>query len=81
MSLCFDTESLMFQTDWSGIEEWFERRAIEAGHNKYNHSELCAYETIDISFSLDPSVEKAAKDLSYNLGRSISELFLEASAK
>jgi hypothetical protein len=76
MSLCFDTESLMFQTDWSGIEEWFERPATEAGHNKYNHSEL-----IDISFSLDPSVEKAAKDLSYNLGRSISELFLEASAK
>jgi len=57
------------QHDWSAVEEWFERRAKEAGHNKYSHSE-----TITIPSALDPDVEAAAQQMSFNLGRSISEL-------
>lgn len=70
----FDEESLMFQTDWDSIGEWFERRAAEAGKtgwDKYTHGE---------TFTVAPStpemqrIEKAVSAMSYNLGRSISDL-------
>jgi hypothetical protein len=57
------------QHDWSAVEEWFAARAKAAGHSIYEHSEL-----FDLSSALDPEVTAAVQHMSFNLGRSISEL-------
>lgn len=68
----FSDESMMTSIPWDDIEDWFDLRAIAAGHSKYSHSE-----TFDLSGALDPEMERVAHELSYNLGREISRLFEE----
>jgi hypothetical protein len=65
----FSDETLMTSIPWDEIQEWFAARAKAAGHSIYEHSEL-----FDLSSALDPDVEAAAQQMSFNLGRSISEL-------
>lgn len=57
------------QHDWSAVEEWFERRAKEAGHSKYAH-----FETISVPSAIDPEIEKFAHDMMFNLGRNLNNL-------
>lgn len=66
----FSDETMMTSIPWDEIAEWFAIRAKAAGHSIYEHSE-----SFDLSGALDPEIELAAQELSYNLGRSISEIF------
>jgi hypothetical protein len=68
----FDPESMLFQTDWRPLQEWFNKRAAEAGHSMYEHSE-----TISVRSAIDADVAKAAEDLGRSAGESIRKIFDE----
>lgn len=73
-----DPESLMFSVDWESINEWFERRAKEAGHSKYPHSE-----TFECPVVVDPIFLRMAEALADDLNHSIVLMYekvLEESA-
>jgi hypothetical protein len=70
----FDPESLMFQTDWKPLEDWFRRRAEEAVvrgeiSNIYQHREVIIAESI-----IDPKIGEAAYQLGYNAGKFVANL-------
>ena len=69
----FDTESLMFQTDWKPLEDWFRRRAEEAVKrgeisNIYQHTEIVSAPAIA------PEITDSAYRLGYAAGESIANL-------
>ena len=70
----FDLESLMFQTDWKPLEDWFRRRAEEAVargeiSNIYQHREVVTAESI-----IDPKIGETAYQLGYNAGQFVANL-------
>jgi len=70
----FDPESLMFQTDWKPLEDWFRRRAQEAVDrgeisNIYQHTE-----TVSAPSAIDPEIEKLAYRLGFEAGNEADKL-------
>ena len=76
----FDPESLMFQTDWKPLEDWFWRRAEEAVKrgeisNIYQHTE-----TVSVPAAIVPEIaDSSAYRLGYAAGESIANLLDKAS--
>ena len=69
MSL-MDPESMMFQTDWSVLEDWFARRAVAAGHSVYEHSE-----TVSVGPAISDEINQTGIDMSYRLGQDVAKIF------
>jgi hypothetical protein len=70
----FDPESLMFQTDWKPLTDWFRRRAEEAVargeiSNIYQHTE-----TVNVPEAIGSEISDLAYRLGYETGRSIANL-------
>ena len=75
----FDPESLMFQTDWKPLEDWFRRRAqaaVDRGEisNIYQHTE-----TVSVPSAIDLEIEKLAYQLGFEAGKFVANLFDKAS--
>jgi hypothetical protein len=70
MSMLFDPESLMFQTDWEPVADWMKRRAAEKGltdWEAYSHAEEIAVEYV-----IDQLVTRAAEELGWHAGQSLA---------
>jgi len=52
--------------EWKFIEEWFARRAAEAGVSVYGHSE-----TVNIESAIDPDIAESARQLTFGAGQSL----------
>lgn len=78
MSVCgpgFSDETLMTSVPWDEIDIWFDARAKAAGHSKYQHVEVV---TRDPPTADQIAIEKAGREMAYNMGKSISELYLKS---
>jgi hypothetical protein len=70
----FDPESLMFQTDWKPLEDWFRRRAEEAVARGeiskiYQHQEV-----VKVESAIDPEIVKVAYQLAYSASKLVANL-------
>jgi hypothetical protein len=61
--------------DWSGVEEWFERRAAAAGHSKYEHSEIIPLP------SGDSYLVGIIRRMAANLVESMDQALIDANSK
>jgi hypothetical protein len=70
MSMLFDPESLMFQTDWEPVEVWMKRRAAEKGLTDYDM--YCHAEELALDYTIDQLVARAAEELGWHAGQSLA---------
>jgi hypothetical protein len=71
----FDPESLMFQTDWKPLEDWFRRRAQEAV-DRGEISNIYQYtETISRPSALSEETAGSAYELGFAAGKFVANLF------
>ena len=75
----FDPESLMFQTDWKPLEDWFRRRA-QAAVDRGEISNIYQYtETISRPSALSEETAGSAYELGFAAGKFIANLLDKAS--